>query len=488
MLKLILDDSDTVNVARHCPASQSSTSEWSAPNESGRAVSGIRQGSLSFHTSPEPFPWWQVDLQRSYPLDAIVVWNRDDDLAFRARSLRIHVSPDGSQWTLVHAGVTYFGGLWTSRPLVHFLGGEIEARFVRVSLEEDQPLHLAQVEVLVSNDSLALEHFWQSLASVEPAFHPAPTKFPYRAAKGSMPGHDLAITALKLEPYGRFGNNFHQTFNASLLARLWGIETIILPRGRLLGAVAAGAAGGLHFVHEGEDRCQRVLSGKFYFLDYFAAFHPRITLDDLARTLEACVRPQYSTLLERARPAAPDTMHFHFRSGDVFMPGTPHMTYLQPPLAFYTAALVHATAHAGIRRAVVVYEDRQNPCVGAFIEYLNARGIEHRAVSGPLEDDVAELLGARVICQSFGTFTESVLCLSEHAVAAYAFREVAAFGGHNKPPGCGVQELLLKRGVALHVIKDVGPHYLARDTWDNSKEQRDVMLSFPESALIVERL
>jgi len=42
--------------------------------------------------------------------------------------------------------------------------------------------------------------------------------------------------------------------------------------------------------------------------------------------------------------------------------------------------------------------------------------------------------------------------------------------------------------VALHVIKDVGPHYLARDTWDNSKEQRDVMLSFPESALIVERL
>ena len=108
MLKLRVDDSDAVNVALHRPASQSSTSEWSVPDESGRAVSGERHGSLAFHTDVEPSPWWQVELERVYPLDAIVIWNRDDDLAYRARTLRIEVSLDGRHWEAVHQGCDLF--------------------------------------------------------------------------------------------------------------------------------------------------------------------------------------------------------------------------------------------------------------------------------------------------------------------------------------------------------------------------------------------
>jgi len=119
------------------------------------------------------------------------------------------------------------------------------------------------------------------------------------------------------------------------------------------------------------------------------------------------------------------------------------------------------------KRAVVVYEDDEILCVAAF-EYLKVRGIEHAAVSGTLEDDV--VLGARVTCQSYGTFTESILCLSEHA-AAYAFREAVAFAGHNNLQGCGVQELLLKKRCGPARDRGLGSADLERDTRDTRRNR-----------------
>ena len=151
---------------------------------------------------------------------------------------------------------------------------------------------------------------------------------------------------MKVQPYGRFGNNFQQILNATLLARHWGIRTLILPRGRLAGATASGEAGGMRFCPDGEDDAQRVLAGHFYFIDFFQAFFERISLDAILDALDTAVRPQYRHWLDRVKPAAEDTMHFHFRSGDVFWPNTPHLTYLQPPLAHYTKSLAHAEQYA----------------------------------------------------------------------------------------------------------------------------------------------
>ena len=101
-LKIRVDATDTVNVALNQPATQNPMSEWSVLNESGRAVNGHRSGSYSFHTLVESNPWWKVDLQRPYPIDAIIlIWNRDDQYAARASALRIHVSLDGIEWLLV---------------------------------------------------------------------------------------------------------------------------------------------------------------------------------------------------------------------------------------------------------------------------------------------------------------------------------------------------------------------------------------------------
>ncbi len=62
-----------------------------------------------------------------------------------ARSLRMQVSVDGERWQVVRQGINYFRDSFTGRPLVHFPSGEAVARYVRISLQETAPLHLAQV-------------------------------------------------------------------------------------------------------------------------------------------------------------------------------------------------------------------------------------------------------------------------------------------------------------------------------------------------------
>ena len=77
-----------------------------------------------------------VDLERPYPIDAVVIWNRDDDFAWRARSLRIQVSVDGERCQVLQQGRNFFRRSFTGCPLVHFLDSEVVTRSVRISLQE----------------------------------------------------------------------------------------------------------------------------------------------------------------------------------------------------------------------------------------------------------------------------------------------------------------------------------------------------------------
>ncbi|MGZ5436924.1 MAG: hypothetical protein ACXW3F_12775, partial [Pyrinomonadaceae bacterium] len=50
------------NLALTRPARQSSTSQWSQPNDAKGAVDGNVSGGFGFHTESQQNPWWQVDL------------------------------------------------------------------------------------------------------------------------------------------------------------------------------------------------------------------------------------------------------------------------------------------------------------------------------------------------------------------------------------------------------------------------------------------
>lgn len=138
-----------VNVALNKPASQSSVSRWSKPEEAAKAVNGIKTGEYSFHTDLEANPWWQVDLEKSYPITSLSIFNRGEKgslLADRAKSLTVLLSSDLIKWNTIYSGGLSFGGVLDGTPLIVNAQGK-KARYVRLQLEEKNYFHLDEVEI-----------------------------------------------------------------------------------------------------------------------------------------------------------------------------------------------------------------------------------------------------------------------------------------------------------------------------------------------------
>ena len=92
------------NLALNKPALQSSVSAWSSSRDPAEAARGGNDGELSrdlgIHTDSERDPWWQVDLQATYAVERVRLFNRD---AFPERLLRFSVlgSRDGITWDIL---------------------------------------------------------------------------------------------------------------------------------------------------------------------------------------------------------------------------------------------------------------------------------------------------------------------------------------------------------------------------------------------------
>ncbi|MDP2833308.1 MAG: discoidin domain-containing protein [Pseudomonadota bacterium] len=140
------------NLAHGKPASQSSRSQWSRPDDPQGAVDGVINGGCSFHTNNEANPWWQVDLGASFRLGEIRLYNRMDCCGERARTVQIMVSDDGRNWRTVyrHNG-SVFGGK-DGKPLLVVLS-DVQARHVRLQLNETTWFHLDEVEVMGAGEA-----------------------------------------------------------------------------------------------------------------------------------------------------------------------------------------------------------------------------------------------------------------------------------------------------------------------------------------------
>ena len=136
-----------VNIALNKPASQSSLSASSLPNESANAVNGQKTGSFAFHTDIEACPWWELDLEDDFIVREVRIYNRLD-FSERANSLAIFVRGHREPWKLIHhqAGQA-FGGI-DGNPLTIRTNGE-RFRYLRAQLLEADYLHLDQVEVWI---------------------------------------------------------------------------------------------------------------------------------------------------------------------------------------------------------------------------------------------------------------------------------------------------------------------------------------------------
>lgn len=161
------------NIALNKPATQSSLSAYSAPDDATGAVNGRITGSFGFHTDKEDRPWWQVDLLRPTPLDEIVVFNRIDACAARAYDFVLKLGDEAGDFRQVHAQAGRpFGGRDGTPARIPLAG--TPARFVRIELTSNDHLHLDEVEVYAAanrNDVAA---------------HPAPKA--RRARRPARPG------------------------------------------------------------------------------------------------------------------------------------------------------------------------------------------------------------------------------------------------------------------------------------------------------------
>lgn len=139
------------NIAKGKTATQSSTAPHSDPEGANGAINGIKTGRFGFHTNIENNPWWQLDLGEDYELEGILVYNRLDAAQCRIRALRILVSRDAEQWSVVyeHKMRPPFGGVRPYNgvpPLLVRLNG-LRSRYIKLESPEKTALHLDEVEV-----------------------------------------------------------------------------------------------------------------------------------------------------------------------------------------------------------------------------------------------------------------------------------------------------------------------------------------------------
>ena len=124
-------------------------------DDASGGVDGVKNGSYGFHTTYSENPWWQVDLERSYELGRVVIYNRmDSDVRKRAYGMMVLVSPDGKAWQEVFRHTDEeFGGVPDGKPLVVDLTGKgVSARWVRCQMPKTVSFHLDEVEVYPTSE------------------------------------------------------------------------------------------------------------------------------------------------------------------------------------------------------------------------------------------------------------------------------------------------------------------------------------------------
>jgi hypothetical protein len=122
----------------------------SAPRANDGGRDG-RWGSNSVsHTIFQTGAWWQVQLNDSYVLEEIMIWNRtDDDLAGRLSPFRLTIY-NGAAIAWEQANITFVDnvndGLSYTAGMLVTLPGTVTGDRVRISLMGTNFLHLAEVE------------------------------------------------------------------------------------------------------------------------------------------------------------------------------------------------------------------------------------------------------------------------------------------------------------------------------------------------------
>lgn len=161
----------------------------------------------------------------------------------------------------------------------------------------------------------------------------------------------------------------------------------------------------------------------------------------------------------------------HIRAGDVFGSRKPR-NYGQPPLAFYELILQSRKWS----KVILVAESRTNPVVSGIENLCRRLGLTLVSQSKSLQQDLSTLLGAVNLVAGRGTFVPAVAGLSEYCQNLYFFEDKCAITPRTNR-------------VKMRRVIDKSGFFRASvlsGNWENSEDQRKLMLSYPVCELAFE--
>lgn len=163
-----------------------------------------------------------------------------------------------------------------------------------------------------------------------------------------------------------------------------------------------------------------------------------------------------------------NVLSIYLRSGDIFS-GPSEPDYGQPPWAFYEKVLKFRPW----ARVELIAEDRGNPNHDLIVKWCTDSNVPLHLAGQDLGDAIRAVAHASNLVTARGTFVPAIVFLSEGP------KEVFQFHDERNP-------LMCRENLTLWRVTDVQGEYassLLAKNWQNSEEQRKLMVSYPESCL-----
>lgn len=217
---------------------------------------------------------------------------------------------------------------------------------------------------------------------------------------------------------------------------------------------------------EEDDVCSRIFISDFFFWNsvFLGVDLSNNTLTDKTRLLRSYLRPHIQIA---RKPASPGTLVVHIRSGDIMKGNGAHAGYVQPPLAFYQKIILDNN----FTSVVVVCEDHDNPTVDALAKWSDIVTFS----TGILEDDIATILGASHLVLSYGTFAWTLGLIADAPQQLYV----------PCMPSCSLTTVCDEIPIAAACY--TFPNFTQNGNWHNTAAQRELMLTYPISDIVIER-
>lgn len=138
-----MDNEKFINIAPNSTVTFSSISEWSKDDDKKEILTAEHDRDFSFHTKNEKNPYVLLDLNNIYIINSICIYNRRT-CQNRANKIKVEISLDNNEFEIIHSGFVYF-----SDKIEFNLNNLKKCRYVKISLDDTNALHLRKIEVFV---------------------------------------------------------------------------------------------------------------------------------------------------------------------------------------------------------------------------------------------------------------------------------------------------------------------------------------------------